>query len=120
MNATHSKGVLFWPYDVWVRHPATFGFVWSIKVPARRWPDLNRYIDPTPKRLWRYALRWADPEMYPFEDCTTKVCRMLAEAGVYVPERVVTPGDLFDFLRGEGHELCSMDSNTYQTKCCKP
>lgn len=115
MEATVAKGVRFWPFHLWVRATRQHGFFWSIKVPARRWPDLNRYDDPTPKKLWRYALRWADPELYPFEDCTTKVCRMLIEAGVYVPDSIVTPGDLFDFLRGEGHELCCTDSNTYQT-----
>lgn len=114
MNATH-KRVLFWRYQFWTEHPSRFGFVWSIKVPARRWPDLNRYDDPAPKSKWRIALRWADPELYPYEDCVTKVCRMLTEAGVYVPDNVVTPGDLFDFLRGEGHDLCCTDSNTSMT-----
>lgn len=115
MNATLAKGVEFWPYSVWTRCPDKIGFVWSIKVPARRWPDLNRHEDPTRRRVWRYILRWATRGRVPCDDCVTKVRRMLTEAGVETPDSIVTPGDLFDFLRGEGHDLCSTDSNTYLT-----
>jgi hypothetical protein len=65
-------------------------------------------VDPRPKTPVRALARWLTRGRVYSRDCVTRVVGVLSEAGVFVPRHVVTPGQLFDWLRGEGytqHEL---------------
>lgn len=65
-------------------------------------PSLNR--DVRSKTPMRAFVRWLTGGRTYSRDCVTRVVGVLEEAGHTAPRWVVTPDQLYDWLRGEGHE----------------
>ncbi len=67
--------------------------------------------DTAPKAAWPSLLRWLTRGHTEADDCVTTTADALRAAGEPVPQSVVTPQDLFDWLRSRGHHLIDMDDS---------
>lgn len=116
-----NRGVVFHSRDEFARAP---GLAWAFDVPVERLPPLQNHRSDARKAMWQYALRYASRGLYAFPDCVSAVQAVLADAGVPTPP-CLTPGDLFDHLRGKGYALCpltqppppNVGSSTSPTPC---
>jgi hypothetical protein len=116
-----SRGVVLDPHMLWgdTLYPeityvkAHNALVWMFELPCLGrgglWqhchkppPTLAR--DPRDKTPIRAFVRWITGGRTYSRDCVTRVIAVLREAGVNPPRWVVTPDDLYDWLRSEGYQ----------------
>lgn len=80
--------------------------LWAVEVPVTRPPHwaphkAGRHLRPPP--TLPTVLRWASRGLIPARNCVTEVVACLRNCGVPVPPRMVSPQQLFDWLRAEGY-----------------
>lgn len=81
-------------------HP---GLQAMIDVPVPRDPDLIRWGQAPPIRVWKIVLRIATFGWYDSRDCVCTAIAMLIAAGLDVPPRIRTPRGLYRWLIAQGH-----------------
>lgn len=84
--------------------------VWCVEIRGLRDPCLARFEEPLrrTKVCLPTFLRWLTGFRCGARDCVTVVVSALRHAGESVPERVITPQDLFDYLKLRGHTRIDM------------
>jgi len=105
------RGDRFWPQTVFeAKYPI-----------ARIAVDIDVEFDPqleavgcrrAPRNKWLRLLRWVTFGMTPVDDCVSSVAKALRLAGVDVPRRVTTPGEIWDLLRPYGR-VRMLDGDVY-------
>jgi hypothetical protein len=98
-------GNLYWPLSAFVLGYKGLSWVFSVPVPLP--PRLLDFVESPrrPKPILPTLIRWVSRGLFPTRDCVQVVCRCLRDAGLPVPNRMTTPAQLFDWLRGEGYEM---------------
>ena len=81
---------------------------WCILVPVKSRIRLEIAENRGPISILKTFLRRLTNGRTQSNDCVSLASEILNDAGVYVPRSIVTPGQLWDHLRGLGHELIEM------------
>lgn len=82
--------------------------LWCVEVPVTSHPDWSRHESATrlkPPPTLPTILRWATRGLFPARNCVTEVVERLRACGIAVPPRMVSPQQLYDWLRSEGHHI---------------
>lgn len=99
-------GDRFWPMVTFVtRYPTLVG---AYILPAKAAPDMDAVADPRPKRALPTFVRWLIGGRIQTRDCVFQVRRVLAQAGIVVPDSVVSPHQLFNHLANLGARYASL------------
>lgn len=89
-----------WPHIAYVlRYPSLAGY-YIVPVEV----DLPFELDVRPRRPWATVLRWLTGGRWRARDCVQVVAGYLRVGGVDVPDRITTPAQLHQWLRGQGYD----------------
>jgi hypothetical protein len=95
-------GGRFWPFEPFLcYYPCLIGvFV----VPIRTVPDLDRHYYPGRNPIWPTFMRWWTFGRVQTRDCVCITVTILRDAEYIVPRNVVTPIQLYNWLKTQGFE----------------
>lgn len=103
-------GEKMWGHALYaMRYP---DLVWCIEVPVHANMELARWQDRRPKSAVPSLLRWLTRGLWPTKDCVQLVLSALRRGKIATPRRMVGPGDLFDWLRAEGHTIHDLEDDS--------
>jgi len=81
---------------------------WAVNIPLACPLSLNHYQGNGPIPIWPTFIRWITGGRWPARDCVCVVVDALAASGIHAPQSIVTPANLWDWLRSEGHEFIEL------------
>ena len=102
------EGVLFHESTLFCMQYPWLG--WCVVVPTDKPVDLARFEGIGPLHPLPSFLRWITLGLWPARDCVGITIEALRRAGVKVPNRIVTPGELWDFFRFRDFEFIEMET----------
>jgi hypothetical protein len=82
---------------------------WCYEIKCPRKPDIGLAENCGPVKITRTLARRATRGLISSNDCVSTTSDILRDAGINIPKSVVTPDQLWDHLRSQGHELIEMD-----------
>ncbi len=108
LNVSYRLGNRYWPADAYEEHYPGLVCVWT--VPLVRPIDWQRQPMPgTPGRrrvlplLCRWLTRGRCPGVRKATDCVGIAVDLLTAAGLAIPRRIVSPGELHEWLARQGY-----------------
>lgn len=95
------RGNRFWPFQLYIRHYPTL--LWAVAVPMEGTPDLDAYPPDVSKPAMPTVIRWLSLGRLHTDDCVCITSDVLRAGGVHIPERIVSPKQLFHWLTMRGY-----------------
>ena len=105
---TGPRGTLFWPFWIYAMNRSLVG-VFGIEV--EKLPPIELVMLP-PTPVLPSLLRLLTFGLWPADDCVCVVSRLLRQAGVAVPPRIVTPKALVAWLKSQGFTYGSFEEDS--------